>query len=144
MNNLITNDSIEKYKHLLQYIIKKGKKATLETKFRQGLLYWIKTIEASNFEKTLDNAFLNVTPYVSVKTKRKGSKNIYLPLKITNRRSKYLGSTWILKHGLAKKKRNFIEGVVDEIFESSLNKSLSVKKRDDLHKLAEESLVNFK
>jgi ribosomal protein S7 len=49
-----------------------------------------------------------------------------------------------LQNGVNKKKRNFINGVIEELVESSVKKSISVKKRDDLHKLAEESLVNVK
>jgi ribosomal protein S7 len=52
----------------------------------------MKNIPEKNFKTTLTNAFLNTTPYVSVKTKRKGSKNIYLPLKITKKRGKYLSA----------------------------------------------------
>ena len=103
-----------------------------------------KNIPEKNFKTTLTNAFLNTTPYVSVKTKRKGSKNIYLPLKITKKRGKYLSAKWLLTNSFAKQKRNFYEGIVEELIDSSLKKSLSVKKRDELHKLADESLVNLK
>jgi small subunit ribosomal protein S7 len=141
---LIQKTSINHYKHLLQYILKKGKKNTLENHFKKGVFFWMKNIPEKNFKTTLTNAFLNTTPYVSVKTKRKGSKNIYLPLKITKKRGKYLSAKWLLTNSFAKQKRNFCEGIVEELIDSSLKKSLSVKKRDELHKLADESLVNLK
>lgn len=46
--------------------------------------------------------------------------------------------------GTLKKRRNFFEGILEELIESSLQKSSSAKKRNDLHKLAEESLVNLR
>ena len=49
-----------------------------------------------------------------------------------------------MTNSFAKQKRNFYEGIVEELIDSSLKKSLSVKKRDELHKLADESLVNLK
>jgi ribosomal protein S7 len=45
---------------------------------------------------------------------------------------------------LAKKKNKIYESIVEELIESSSKKSTSAKKRDELHKLAEENLVNFK
>jgi small subunit ribosomal protein S7 len=135
---------IENYKNLLQYLLKKGKKSLLENKFKQGIVFWMKNTSPKNYENTLKNAFLNTTPYVSVKTKRKGSKNIYIPLKISPKRGKFLSAKWILASSFTKQNHNFFESIVEELIESSLKKSSSVKKRDDLHKLAEESLVNFK
>jgi ribosomal protein S7 len=52
----------------------------------------MKNTSPKNYENTLKNAFLNTTPYVSVKTKRKGSKNIYIPLKISPKRGKFLSA----------------------------------------------------
>jgi len=43
-----------------------------------------------------------------------------------------------------KQKRKVFEGVFEELIESSLKKSASIKKREELHKLAEESLINLK
>ena len=45
---------------------------------------------------------------------------------------------------LQKKKRNFYEGIVEELIECSLKKSPSLKKREDLYKLAEDNLGNLK
>lgn len=135
---------VTNYTHLLQYILKKGKKNTLETQFKKGVLFWMKSNLQKNYKKTLTDAFLNTTPYISVKTKRKGSKNIYLPTKISKKRGQFLSAKWLLTNSFSKQKRNFYEGIVEELLESSLKKSLSVKKRDELHKLAEESLVNLK
>lgn len=125
-------------------MIKKGKKSTLENIFRSGLKHWAKNIPNKSFNPVFKNAFLNTTPYVSVKTKRKGSKNIYVPLKITANRGKFLSAKWIISNASSRNKRYISEGIVDELIESSSKKSLSVKKRDELHKLAEESLVNLR
>lgn len=137
-------DFIIAYKHFLQYIVKKGHKHSLEILFRKGLHFWSQSFIENPFENTLKNAFFNTTPTIGVKVRRKGSKNIYIPKKLTFKHSKYLAAKWMLTNAFAKKKRNLHEAIIEELVESSLKKSLSAKKRDDLHKLAEESLVNFK
>ena len=78
MKSLQTSSiNIQNYKHLLQYIIKQGKKNTVENYFRKGVFFWIQKNATKNFDLTLKNAFLNTTPYIGVKTKRKGTKKSY-------------------------------------------------------------------
>lgn len=132
------------YKKLLKYLIKKGKKNTLEILFRKGIIFWIKDIQNKDFNEVLMNAFLNTIPFINVKTKRKGSRNIYIPMKISEKKGDFLASNWILTNAFAKKKRNFYEGIVEELIECSLKKSPSLKKREDLYKLAEDNLGNLK
>jgi ribosomal protein S7 len=134
---------VSNYKQLLQYLIKKGKKNKLENLFRKNVCHW-STFPNKKFEFVLEKAFLYTIPFIGVKTKRKGSKNIYIPVKLTSRKGKFLSAKWIITAGTSKKKRNFLEGILEELIESSLQKSSSTKKRNDLHKLAEESLVNLR
>jgi small subunit ribosomal protein S7 len=136
--------STKNYKNFLQYFIKKGNKAKMETIFKKGFLFWIKNLNQQNFDSTLKTAFINTTPVVGVKTARKGSKNIYVPTRLTSRRGKFLSAKWMSSNILAKKKNKIYESIVEELIESSSKKSTSAKKRDELHKLAEENLVNFK
>lgn len=116
----------------------------MENLFKKGFLFWIKNLNQHKFDSTLKTAFANTIPVVGVKTTRKGSKNIYVPMRLTPRRGKFLAAKWMSSNVLAKKKYNLYESVVEELIESASKKSSSTKKRDDLHKLAEENLINFK
>ena len=131
------------YKHLLQYIIKKGKKYTLEKIFRKGLIFWLKNIPNKNFCFIFENAFINTTPSINVKTKRKGSKNIYIPFPISVKRGKFLAAKWLIAGAFLKKKRFLYEGILEELLESSSKQSSSIKKCEELYSLAEESLTNI-
>jgi ribosomal protein S7 len=129
---------------LLQYLIKKGKKYTLEILFKKSLLNWIQTYSSKNFSLTLDAAFKNLIPHVGVITKRKGSKNIYIPYRLSKKRQNFLATKWILLNALAKKKRKFYDGILEELIECSSKTSISIKKKEELLKLAEENLHNLK
>lgn len=135
-----------KYDLFSKYFIKKGKKHLIENEFRKLFLFWAKSknIENKNFEKVLDTAFKNTTPKLSVKSKRKGSKNIFIPIKISENKGKFLSSTWLRTNALSKKKNNFYQGVLEEFIESSLKKSGSVKKYNELYSTIENNLFNLK
>lgn len=143
MPSIVEKLSVTNYKQFLQYLIKKGKKNKLENIFRKNICYW-GTLQNKKFDFVLEKAFSNTIPFVGVKTKRKGSKNIYVPIRLTLRKGKFLSAKWMITAGTLKKRRNFFEGILEELIESSLQKSSSAKKRNDLHKLAEESLVNLR
>lgn len=137
-------DYIFKLKHFSRYLIKQGRQTTSEKIFNQMLKYWAKDSLNKNFKTTIETAFFNTTPHLGVRTKRKGSKNINIPVKLSGSKKLFLSRAWLLKNALLKKKRKFFQALFEEINESSQKKSASVKKRDDLHKLVFESLINFK
>lgn len=132
--------------NLIPYVIKKGNKNKIENIFRTLLFYIIKNPQIFNdfnYDQFL-NSIKNVTPALSVKTKRKGSKNIYLPIPITTARSKFLASTWLIKSAKTKQHTKFYKNLSEELLESAKKKSLSFKKCFELHKLVEASLSNIK
>jgi ribosomal protein S7 len=95
---LLTNKDINNIKYdyinLIQYAIKKGNKNKIENIFRSLLFFITKTPSLHNnfnFED-IKKAVLNTSPKIGVKTRRKGSKTSYIPVKVTSSRSKYLSS----------------------------------------------------
>ena len=132
--------------NLIPYAVKKGNKNKIENIFRTLLFYIIKnpqTFNDFNYNHIL-NSVKNITPSLGVKTKRKGSKNIYLPVPITKARGKFLASTWLIKNAKSKQNTKFYKNLSEEILESTFKKSISFKKCFELHKLAETSLSNIK
>jgi len=143
IKNTDVNSIRTKYISLIQYAIKKGNKTKIENFFKQLLKLIATNVVTFNFKEIL-TAFENVTPTVGIKTKRKGSKNIYLPISLTKTRKKYLASNWLIQNAKTKQNKNFYKNLLEELQESSIKKSNSFKKCYDLHKLAENSLINIK
>jgi len=85
-------DYIKNYKNFSQHLIKKGKKSTVESVFKKGLIHLMKNSDSLNFDQILTKSFKCITPGVGLKTKRRGSKNIYIPYRLTERRSKYISA----------------------------------------------------
>jgi ribosomal protein S7 len=146
LKNTTTNNVRKSFINLMQYAIKKGNKNKIENIFRSLLFYIIKNPNLQNNFNFNDifNAISNTSPKMSVKTKRKGSKNIYIPITITENHSKYLSSNWLITHSKLKNNNTFYKNLAEELNESSKKKSLSFKKCYEMHKLAEASLSNLK
>lgn len=140
----VHSDYIKNYKNFSQHLIKKGKKTTIENVFKKGVVHWMKTSDSIKFDTVLKKAFNAITPGIGLKTKRRGSKNIYIPYRLTERRSKYLSANWILTSALSRNKHKLHEKIVEELIETSLKKSSSNKKYSEMFKLAEESLINLR
>jgi len=136
--------SFKYFYFLLQYLIKKGKKYTLEVLFKKSLINWMQNHSTKKFSVILDSAYKNLIPHVGVITKRKGSKNIYIPYRLSKKKQNFLATKWILINALAKKKRKFYDGILEELIECSSKTSLSIKKKEELLKLAEENVHNLK
>ena len=143
ITNNNTNNIRQDYINLIQYAIKKGNKNKVENILRSLLFFIIKNPSIQNTFNFADikKAILNTSPKISVKTKRKGSRNIYVPIKITPSRSKFLSSKWIISHAKLKTNNKFYKNLAEEIIDSSKKTSLSTKKRNDLHKLAEANFL---
>lgn len=137
-------NSFKYFYFLLQYLIKKGKKYTLEVLFKKSLVNWMQNHSSKKFSIILDSAYKNLTPHVGVITKRKGSKNIYIPYRLSKKKQNFLATKWILLNALAKKKRKFYDGILEELIECSSKTSISIKKKEELLKLAEENVHNLK
>jgi ribosomal protein S7 len=92
--NSILKNTRKNYTHLIQYVLKKGNKNKIENMFRFLLFFLSKKYVLQNkFEfQFILKAFINTTPRVNVKTKRKGSKNIYIPVPVKRIYSKYLSA----------------------------------------------------
>jgi ribosomal protein S7 len=128
------------YYFLLQYLLKRGKKYTLEVLFKKSMLNWMQHNSSKKFVEILNLAYKNLIPHVGVITKRKGSKNIYIPYRLSQKKQ----TKWVLLNALAKKKRKFYDGILEELLECSTKTSVSIKKKKELLKLAEENVHNLK
>ena len=132
--------------NLIQHAIKKGNKNKIENIFKK-MLFDMKITSFSNnnfYFNSILKAVENITPIVGIKTKRKGSKNIYIPFPLTESRSNFLSSNWLIQNSLLKQNKSFHKNLIEELSETANKKSNSFKKYYDLQKLAETSSINVK
>jgi len=85
----------------------------------------------------LKDAFENVKPQIETKSRRVGGTNYQVPMEVPNRRSTTLAIRWIVDSSRKRGEKTMSERLGREILDASNKTGASVKKREDVHKMAE-------
>ena len=85
----------------------------------------------------LKEAFENVKPQIETKSRRVGGTNYQVPMEVPNRRSTTLAIRWIVDSSRKRGEKTMSERLGREILDASNKTGASVKKREDVHKMAE-------
>ena len=85
----------------------------------------------------LKEAFENVKPQVETKSRRVGGTNDQVPMEVPHRRSTTLAIRWMVASSRKRGEKTMAERLGREILDASKNTGASVKKREDVHKMAE-------
>ena len=74
-------------------LYKKEKKNKIENIFRKSLFHLVQNKKYKNQSAKIINKAVNLTtPYINVKTKRLGSRNVYIPKRMKKNFSEFLSS----------------------------------------------------
>ena len=85
------------------------------------------------FKKAMDN----VRPTLAVKPKRVGGATYQVPMEVNSRRSTTLAIRWIVGFSRSRKEKTMADRLANEIIDASNGVGASVKKREDVFKMAE-------
>ena len=85
------------------------------------------------FKKAIDN----IAPKVEVKSKRVGGANYQVPVEVTAARRNALAMRWLVQYSRGRGEKTMIDRLAGEILDASQAKGNSVKKREDVHRMAE-------
>jgi small subunit ribosomal protein S7 len=87
--------------------------------------------------KVWDKALANVKPRVEVKSRRVGGSTYQVPVDVRNDRSLALGMRWVVSYARERGEKTMVERLANELLDASQNRGNAVKKREDVHKMAE-------
>ena len=121
---------------LINKVLLDGKRSVAE-----GIVYGAFDIIAAKtgddplsvFKKAMDN----VRPSIEVKPRRVGGATYQVPTEVNSRRSTTLAIRWIVGYARSRKERSMAERLAAEIMDASNGLGASVKKREDVYKMAE-------
>jgi len=85
------------------------------------------------FEQALDN----VMPSIEVRSRRVGGATYQVPVEVRNVRRQALGIRWIIAAARDRNEKTMTERLSAELLDASNNRGNAVKKREDVHKMAE-------
>ena len=86
---------------------------------------------------TLKKAVENVRPLLEVKSRRVGGATYQVPVEVRPHRGTTLALRWLVNFSRARREHSMAERLVAEIMDASNGQGASVKRREDMHKMAE-------
>ena len=122
---------------LINKVLLDGKKATAERIVYTAFEIVAEKSEGGDALATFKKAMDNVKPTLEVKPKRVGGATYQVPMEVSARRSTALGIRWIVTFSRARKEKTMAERLANEILDASNGLGASVKKREDVFKMAE-------
>ena len=83
------------------------------------------------------NALSNVKPGIEVRSRRVGGATYQVPVEIRNERAQALAIRWIVDASRRRNEKSMVDRLAQELADAHDNKGISVKKKEDTHKMPE-------
>ena len=117
-------------------IMKDGKKSVSEK-----IVYGAFDIVSKKTDKSpieyFHDALNNVKPSLEVRSRRVGGATYQVPMEVRPRRAQALAMKWIVDSAIKRNEKTMRERVASEIMDAFNNKGNAVKKREEVHKMAD-------
>ncbi len=132
----VTYESL-KIAKFTNYVMESGKK-TVARKIVADCLEAIKEkAKVENPLEIFETALKNTTPAMEVRSRRVGGANYQVPREVRPERQRAMSMKWIIDAARSKKGAPIHLKLADEIIAASKNEGEAVKKRENVHKMAE-------
>ncbi|MDM8533307.1 30S ribosomal protein S7 [Clostridiaceae bacterium HSG29] len=121
---------------LINNVMLDGRKGTA-----QKIVYGaFEKIEEKTGESALDvfeKALENIMPVLEVKARRVGGTNYQVPMEVRGARRQTLGLRWLVRYMRERGERTVTDKLANELMDAANNTGASVKKKEDVHRMAE-------
>jgi small subunit ribosomal protein S7 len=87
--------------------------------------------------EVFEEALKNIMPVLEVRARRVGGANYQVPVEVRPDRRTTLGLRWLVNYSRLRGEKTMEERLANEILDAANNSGASVKKREDVHKMAE-------
>lgn len=121
---------------LINRVMMSGKKSLAE-KIVYGALQKIAEKTGGDPVETFEKALKNVMPVLEVRPRRVGGATYQVPMEVRPERRKALVLRWIVTNARERGEKTMIEKLAAELMDAANNTGASIKKKEDMHKMAE-------
>jgi|TARA_B110000263_G_scaffold182033_1_gene159627 small subunit ribosomal protein S7 len=84
-----------------------------------------------------NEAINNIRPTVEVRSRRVGGATYQVPVEVKTKRAQALALRWLVDASRKRKDKHMSDKMFNEIFDAYERKGSAVKKKEDVHKMAE-------
>lgn len=113
-----------------------GKKATAETIVYNAMDIIEKQVKKDPVE-VFNEALKNSTPLLQVKSRRVGGATYQVPVEVPPARGMMMAMRWLISYARQRSGHSMAEKLAAELINASQGEGATIKKRQDVHKMAE-------
>ena len=121
---------------LINSIMYDGKKVVAE-KIVYEAIEKIKSKTKEEPINVFNEAINNIKPTVEVRSRRVGGATYQVPVEVKTKRAQALAIRWLVDASRKRKDKHMSDKIFNELFDAYEKKGAAVKKREDVHKMAE-------
>ncbi len=121
---------------IINKVLWKGKKGAAR-RIVYGALEIVERRTGGEPIQTLKRAVDNIRPSLEVRSRRVGGSSYQVPVEVRPRRSQTLSVRWLVEFARRRKEPTMAERLANEILDAANRTGLAVKRREDVHKMAE-------
>ncbi|HXI10827.1 MAG TPA: 30S ribosomal protein S7 [Thermodesulfobacteriota bacterium] len=121
---------------LINKLTSDGKKSKAE-KIIYGALDAVEEKTKTESIKVFKKALENIKPVLEVKSRRVGGATYQVPVEVRPDRKLSLALRWLVGYAKARSEKSMVEKLAGELIDASNSKGGAVKKKEDVHKMAE-------
>ena len=120
----------------MNHVMVDGKKSVAE-RIVYGALDVVKEKSTEDALVSFETALDNIAPLVEVKSRRVGGATYQVPVEVRPERRHALAMRWLVEHSRKRGEKSMALRLAGEILDASQGRGSAVKKREDVHRMAE-------
>jgi small subunit ribosomal protein S7 len=121
---------------VINKVLWRGKKGAAR-RIVYGALDIVERRTAGDPIQTLKKAVDNIRPQIEVRSRRVGGSSYQVPVEVRPRRAQTLSVRWLVEFARRRKEHTMAERLANEILDAANRTGAAVKRREDVHKMAE-------
>ncbi len=122
---------------LINRVMQDGKKQIAERLVYGGMQKSADRLKVKNPLEVFEQAMKNVQPHVETRSRRVGGANYQIPFEVKGQRQQHLTIMWFVAAARSRKGMSMEDRLAQEFMDAYNNTGTAVKKREDVHKMAE-------
>ncbi|QWB96345.1 30S ribosomal protein S7 [Mycoplasmatota bacterium] len=121
---------------IVNSIMVDGKKGTAQS-ILYGAFNRVKEVTGREPIEVFNEALNNIMPVLEVRSRRIGGQNYQVPVEVRASRKQTLGLRWLINYARLRNEKTMEERLAKEIMDAANGQGAAVKKREDVHRMAE-------
>lgn len=122
---------------VINRVMRDGKKQLAERLVYEGMQKAADKLKVENPLEVFETAMKNIQPHVETRSRRVGGANYQIPFEVKGQRQQHLTTMWFTAAARARKGMSMADRLALEFQDAYNNTGTAVKKREDIHKMAE-------